>query len=522
MTDLDGGIPHLRKCEGVKQLIVDGKPFIILGGEVHNSSSSSLAYMEPIWPRLVSLGLNTVLLPITWELIEPKEGCFDFRLVDGLIEEARRHGLKVIFLWFGTWKNAVSSYTPEWVKTDLERFPRAQDPMGRRLNAITCFSRDASEADSRAFKTLMRHIREVDGERHTVIMMQVENEVGILGASRDHHPLAEECFDQEVPGELIEYLRVNEERLNPYLRCVWRRDRCSGTWRELFGVGADEVFMAWHFARFVDSVAAAGKSEYPIPMYVNAWLGPSAYMHEDGKPGEYPSGGPVSRMLEVWRAAVSHIDIIAPDIYREDFCSVCSEYARLDNPLFIPETVRDERSASYVFHALGRYNAIGFSPFGIDDVTEPEKHPLADSYRILSGMMPLIARYQGTGRMMGFVDDGSYGYTHTVSMWRVRVRVRGFVCRLGGYQLQVSFAKELAERARMIWPGFPYEGKTPAAGLMIAVDDDTYVAVGVNFLLRFLPLDGFSSNVEILWVDEGVFRDGEWIRGRRLNGDETG
>ncbi|MEM2886695.1 MAG: DUF5597 domain-containing protein [Candidatus Bathyarchaeia archaeon] len=524
MTNLDEGIPHLRRFDGAKQLMVDGKPFIILGGEVHNSSSSSLEYMEPLWPRLVSLGLNTVLLPVTWELIEPEEGRFDFHLVDGLIDRARRYGLKVIFLWFGTWKNAVSSYTPEWVKTDFRRFPRAQDSMGRGLDSITCFSRNALEADSRAFKTLMRHIREVDSGKHTVIMVQVENEVGILGSSRDYNPLAEEYFNQPVPEELIEYLRANEEKLNPYLRCIWKREggRTSGVWREVFGSGADEVFMAWYFARYVDSVAAAGKSEYPIPMYVNAWLGPSAYMYEDGRPGDYPSGGPISRMLEVWRVAAPNIDLIAPDIYREDFSSVCDEYARLDNPLLIPETVRDERSASYVFHALGRYNGIGFSPFGIDDIAEPEKHPLADSYRLLLGMIPLIARYQGTGRIIGFVDDGSYGYTHTLSIWRIRVRVRGFIYRLGDYQLQISFAKELVEKARMVWPGLPYEARTPPAGLIIAIDDDTYIAVGVNFLLRFLPLDGFSSNVEILWVDEGVFRDGKWVRDRRLNGDETG
>lgn len=522
--DVDEGIPRLHKVGKVKQLIVDGKPFIVLGGEVHNSSSSSLAYMESIWPRLVSLGLNTALLPISWELIEPEEGEFDFHLVDGLIDGARRYNLKVIFLWFGTWKNAVSSYTPVWVKTDLKRFPRAQDATGKNLNAISCFSKNALEADSRAFGSLMRHIREVDEEEHTVIMMQVENEVGLLGASRDYSQLAEREFSRSVPEELIEYLKANENMLNPYLQCVWKRAGCkiSGSWKEVFGAGANEIFMAWHFARYVDNVTAAGKSEYPIPMFVNAWLGPSAYTYEEGRAGEYPSGGPVARMLDIWCAAAPHIDIISPDIYREDFSSVCYEYARLGNPLLIPETFHDERSAAYVFYALGQHSAIGFSPFGIDDITEPEKHPLSESYKVLSGMTPLITKYQGSNRMIGFVDDGTHGYHHTASLWRVRTRVRGFSRELGDYQLQVSFLRELAERARALWPNFPSECKVPAAGLIIAVKDDEYIAAGVNFLLKFLPKDNFSSNVEILWVDEGIFKDGEWVRGRRLNGDETG
>ncbi|MEM2939087.1 MAG: DUF5597 domain-containing protein [Candidatus Bathyarchaeia archaeon] len=525
IQEVDKSFPYLRKVGKAKQLIVDGKPFVILGGEVHNSSSSSLAYMEPIWSRLVSLGLNTVLLPISWELIEPEEGKFDFHLVDGLIDGARKHNLKIVFLWFGTWKNAVSSYVPTWVKTDFERFPRAQDSMGRKLDAISCFSKNALEADSRAFSSLMKHMREVDEKNHTVIMMQVENEVGLLGSPRDHHPVAEEYFTQHVPEELIEHLQANEKTLNPYLRYIWKMlgQKTSGTWREMFGASADEIFMAWNFARFVDSVTAAGKAEYPIPMYVNAWLGPSAYQYEEGEPGDYPSGGPVARMLDIWRAAAPHIDIISPDIYREDFCSVCYEYARLDNPLFIPETVHNERSAAYVFYAIGQHNAIGFSPFAIDDITEPEKHPLSGSYKLLSGMMPIITKYQGTNRMVGFADDGSYGYRHTASLWReISARVRGFSCELGDYQLQISFTRELAERVRAFWPGFPYESKVPAAGLIIAVENDKYIVAGISFLLKFLPKDNFSSNVEILWVDEGSFRDGEWVLGRRLNGDETG
>lgn len=519
----DLNIPQLRREGERTQLIVDGAPFIILGGELHNSSSSSLSYMEPIWPRLNSLGLNTVLIPISWELIEPEEGIFDFHLVEGLIEGARRHNLKIVFLWFGTWKNAVSTYVPTWVKTDLERFPRAMDGSGRRLDAISCFSRSALEADSRAFRNLMKFIREIDEGKYTVIMMQVENEVGLLGSSRDHSPEAERQFTKKVPAELTEYLEHNEESLNPYLQFVWKRlgQKTSGTWREVFGEYADEIFMAWHFARYIDQVAASGKAEYPIPMYVNAWLGPSAYMHEDGLPGEYPSGGPVARMLDIWRAAAPNIDIISPDIYREDFCSVCREYARIGNPLFVPETFRDERSAAYVFYAIGQHGAIGFSPFGIEDI-ENDRHPLASSYRLLSGMIPIISKYGGTNRMIGFADDGTHGYHHTLNFWNVRTRARGFRRNLGDYQIEVSFIREIAVKVRSVWPGFIQEPTIPGGGLIIATEKDEFIAAGIGFILRFLSIDEFASKVKILRVDEGVFRDGEWVHDRRLNGDETG
>src|SRR4051794_20205785 len=109
---MSDNIPYLRTQGSATQLVVDGKPWLVLGGELHNSSASHLGYMEPIWGRMVELNINTVLLPVYWELLEPEEGVFDFVLVDGLLEGARRHGLRLILLWFGSWKNGMSSYIP--------------------------------------------------------------------------------------------------------------------------------------------------------------------------------------------------------------------------------------------------------------------------------------------------------------------------------------------------------------------------------------------------------------------------
>ncbi len=499
----DGNIPYLRKKGTATQLIVDGEPFVMLGGELHNSSSSSLTYMEPIWLRLASLGLNTVLAPVSWELVEPEEAKFDFTIVDGLVKEACKHELKLVFLWFGTWKNTSSSYAPAWVKTDLKRFPRAQLSQGRNTDAVSCFSKVACQADARAFGALMKHIREVDGQGHTVITMQVENEVGILRTPRDRCQTAEERFAQQVPKELMKHLQAHADCLVPYLRKVREEagSKTAGTWKEVFGSGADEVFMAWYFAKYIDAVAETGKAEYPLPMYVNAWLGPQ---YEGQQSGGYPSGGPIARVMDVWRVAAPNIDFLAPDIYLEDFRGVCCEFTHLGNPLMVPEARGDEQAAGNVFYAVAQHDAMCFAPFAIDSIAEP--HPLTASYRLLSGMMPVITKYHGTGRMIGFTDDSlkSPGFSAYTSR-----DVRGFDCKLGGYQLHVRFIR-LFEK-----------GKVPASGLIIAAKDDEYIVAGAGFTLSFAPKPGEEVNVEILTLDEGRFENGKWIPSRRLNGDES-
>jgi beta-galactosidase GanA len=495
--------PHLRKQGSAIQLIIDGRPFLVIGGELHNSSSSSLEYMKPIWERLVALHLNTVLAAVSWELVEPQEGVFDFALVDGLLHEARRHGLRLILLWFGSWKNGMSSYIPGWVKRDAQRFPRVKIQEGKTIEVLSTLAEANWQADSRAFAALMTHLAAVDGRDRTVIMVQVENEVGVLGDSRDRSPAANAAFTAPAPSELMTQLVQHRDVLGAGLAGRWQANgfRQSGSWEEVFGASpeTDELFMAWNYARYVDHVAAAGKAAYDIPLYVNAWLSslagePGGWASGGLTPGDWPSGGPLPHTFDVWLAGAPHIDLLAPDIYQPQFQEWCQQYVRRENPLFIPEMHRNEDGAAHVFYALGEHSAIGVSPFAIDSLYAPEDIHLARSYRVLRQLAPFILAHQGTAGMTGFLLDEE----------------RPSVTReLGGYELEISLDL-----------GFDYTSKS-GYGLIIADGPDTFIGAGFGFRVAFRPAAGAPGQVGLIAVDEGEFRNGQWIPGRRLNGDEN-
>jgi beta-galactosidase GanA len=485
-------IPHLEKHGAATQLVVDGKPFLMLAAEIHNSSSSSLDYMRPIWPRLADIPLNTVVTPLSWELVEPREGRFDFALLDGLIRDARQSNLRIVFLWLASWKNGMSSYAPVWVKENTQRFPRVIEKDGNPVEILSPLGQETRDADARAFAAVMRHIREVDGETHTVLMMQVENEVGVLGDSRDRSPAANKAFAGQVPKELTACIRQNYDTLIPEFRQVWEAagSKTSGAWEEVFGAGpeTDKIFMAWNYGRYVQHVAAAGKAEYPIPMYVNAWLtGPGAV------PGQYPSGGPLPEVMDLWKASGTAVDIYAPDIYAPNFAEWCDRYNRAGNPMFVPETRGGADGQANVFYAIGERNTIGFSPFGIDSWTD-EKNELGKSYEVLKQIAPIILQHQGAGEMAGFLLDKDHSHT---------------TIELNGYQLNVSLDAIFGSAAKT---GF---------GLVIAIAPNEFLGAGRGFRVSFSPKASGPPHAGIGFVEEGTFVDGTWIPGRRLNGDEN-
>lgn len=482
--------PHLEKRGVATQLVVDGNPFLMLSGELLNSSSSNLEYMKPIWPKLKSLGLNSVVTPLTWELVEPKEGTYDFSLVDGLINQARHENERIVFLWLASWKNGKSSYAPVWVKQDSRRFPRIV-LHGNPVEILSPQAEATQQADARAFAALMKHIKQVDSRDHTVLMMQVENEVGVLGDSRDHSDAANKAFASPVPAQLTQYLQAHHASLYPDLKERWdaNGNKTFGTWAEVFGDNerADEIFMAWHYARFIQAVAKSGKAEYDIPMYVNTWLA-----GDNTPPGQFPSGCPQPWVVDVWRAAGSSLDFYSPDLYDARFELWSRRYHRDGNPLYIPETRGAAAGAANVYYALGEEAGIGFSPFAID-MEAKEKDPLAESYSTLASIAPLLLEHQAAGDVHGFVltrDESSVDFT------------------MNGYTLHVSLDNIFGSTAES---GF---------GLIMADGKDAFLGAGKGFRVTFTPRSDSGPRVGIAAIDEGTFVDGKWVPGRRLNGDE--
>ncbi len=491
--------PHLRTQGEATQLVVDGRPFLMLAGELGNSTASDLDYLRRHWPRLQALNLNTVLAPVYWELVEPQETQFDFALVDGLIEDARASGLRLVLLWFGSWKNSMSSYTPAWVKRDQERFPRSQTSDGRGLEILSPFHEANRDADALAFAALMRHLREFDGAQHTVLMVQVENEIGMIPEARDRSETADRHFAGEVPDALLEYLSAHRATLAPALRARWESHgaRRGGTWEEVFGrdLATDEIFMAWHFADYTEAVAAAGRAEHDLPLFVNA-----ALIRPGRRPGEYPSAGPLPQVFDVWRAGAPSIDLLAPDIYFPNFVEWARAYDVPDNPFFVPETGRQpEATPANAFYSFGAHDAMGFSPFAIED--HAENDPLGEAYEVLRGLTPLILEHQGKGTIAGVRPVVAFDGTVDESPQDVR---------LGAFTLHVGFVDPFAPRER----------QTVAAhgGLIIQLGSEEYLVSGRGLTVTFSADEGI---VGIESIREGSYEDGRWRPGRLLNGDQS-
>jgi hypothetical protein len=500
-------IPHLRKQGTATQLIVDGKPFLALAGELLNNSATSVEHMKPIWAKLAASKFNTVLAGVSWAQIEPREGKFDFSVLDGVVRDARSHNLRLVLLWFGSWKNSLSSYAPDWVKKDFERFPRAQVAGGKGIELLSPFSDASREADSHAFRALMRHVKAVDGQQHTVIMIQVENEVGMHGDSRDRSPAANQAFAGPAPKELMDYLEQHKGTLIPELRQVWEAAgfKTSGTWEEVFGKSAvtDGFFMAWHISRYIGLVAQAGKAEYPIPMFCNAAL------YGIGK-GAIPSGGrPWDQVMDIWKAGAPQIDILSPDIYGDgNYVAFCARYSQSGNPLFIPETGNGATIAARALYAFGRHDAIGFSPFGIDREDRLGNVPdLTGAYDLISRMAPLISEHQGNG---------------TMSAVLLNPKDPPQEIQLGDYTLKVAFWP-IRYTMPLLMPGEPPPGTAPmAAALFIQTGPDEFFAAGSGVKVTVSPHTPGPPLAGLGTVESGTFVNGRWVPDIRLAGDDTG
>jgi len=490
-------LPRISKSGDGGRLIVDGKPYLILGGELGNSSAGTAAQADSILPRLSAMHVNTVLMPVAWEQIEPVEGTFNFDILDHWIDVARQQHLHLVLLWFGSWKNSVSSYAPAWVKQDPKRFPRAESATGDELEILSPLGPESLHADSTAFSSLMKHLKQKDEDRQTVLMVQVENEVGYLGRGRDRSAAANKLFENPAPAKLVQELQENRDAFSPELRANFNPR--GKTWRGVFGDASDEVFMAWNYARYIEAVVEAGKREYPLPMYVNCQLPAPGE-----RAGEYPSGGPQPYFLEVYRVTAPSIDFYSPDIYWPNFEYWIDRYRFAGNAVFVPEARMD--NAPYnALYAYGEAKAFGFSPFGIDDLqplkTGDSARPnIAEVYDVLSQISDMLLASQASVNVRALaLHKDSPRPTRTIA--------------LGGYLFECALSRS--------WPSRTLSSDD---GAMIAIESsrsEFYIAgSGLTILFARDP-DTDDKIIGIASVEE-VSRDANgWIVVRRLNGDQS-
>lgn len=489
-------IPQIR-CEenGNAALYVDGREFFILGGETHNSVPSDMAYMDRfVWNQLKELPMNTLLVPVHWEQVEKVRGDFDFSLPKEVIDRARKAGIRLVFLWFGLWKNGASNYVPAWVKRDSGRYFRARHKGGMASETVSPFCGEAVKADAAAFAEFMAFLREYDGQEHTVIMIQVENEVGFLGSERDFGEAAEERYHEQIP------------------EAVSRLYQVKGTWEQAFGCEAPEYFMSWYVAKAMEEITGTGKKEYPLPMFTNVWLEQFPF-----RPGTYPSGGAIVKALPIWKEVAKSLDMISPDIYHSDFYGFCDQYALADNPLFIPETGRGPVAASHLLGALGLYhNMIGFSPFGIDDLLSA---PLYAGMRE-EELDALLFDWQWDRCLPENSEYHRRAYQIVEGIWDLYIKEKdkfigfarrsehenGIVIPMGKYDVLLAYPEKA-------------DNKAGTGGFLIPIDEYSFYIVGCNAAISLEARRGSSWQAEPVGMWEGRFEKGQFIPGRKQNGD---
>lgn len=470
-------LPRIERKDHGFSFLLEDKAYVILGVEAHNSACTSRNYMEHVWKKARELHCNTVLAPVYWELLEPEENNYAFSMVEELLEDARKNGLKLVLLWFGSWKNGHSTYAPAWVKTDPKRFPRVKNEAGQTTKTLSLFGSELLQVEKRSFVSFMKWLKQLDDKEQTVIAVQVENELGVLETTRDFSDKAAEAF--------AEFDGPNEE-----------------------------AFMALHYAKHLDALAKAGKEVYALPMFTNAWQ----KEYENDRPGTFPCGGPLPEVLDIWKENCPHLDILSPDIYSFEFDKIAAAYVREDNPLFIPETRRDKWVVPYLYRSIGTYHALCYSPFGAESIGEDKsfinqkihtnasdtnvsspviKDYLAQSYEMISRMMPMLTERYGSENLLGFYQEEGRSSSQF---------------SYGNYRIRIEYYHEVNDDNAYI----------PGAGMLLAGGslEDAMLFVGYGYKAYVEPLDA-QKQIDFLTLEKGIITEnGEFQTRMWLNGDE--
>jgi beta-galactosidase GanA len=498
-------LPQLKKEQGRATLMVDGAPYVVLGAQVDNSSGWP-ERLRQVWPAAERMRLNTLEVPVYWEQMEPEKGRFDFSVVDDVLAQAREHKVRLVLLWFGTWKNGKMHYAPEWVKSDTKTYPRMMTKAGVAIDVLSPNAQANLDADRAAFVALMKHLREVDSQ-HTVVMIQVENESGSLGSVRDFGAAAQKEFEGPAPLELVKQLGK-------------KAGAGSNTWAQVFGDDADETFAAWSVARYINAVAEAGKKELALPMYVNNWLkSPRAYPVTTMPGEDYPSGGPTINMMAVWKAAGLSIDLLAPDIYvpnSERYRGVMKEFHTAANPLLIPESLGFEPFpgasgyARYLFYAVGD-GAVGFANFGLDrvhlDELSAETIAQIEGFRLLGSFDRELAALMFAGKVQTAVEENGIAQRE--------------LALSGGWRAVVSYPPVYDPPAAPVSTSSDTSQLHVGRALVAELGPDEFLVAGIDCRVIFATAVHSGRQAQLLRVEEGHFEGTKWVGSRLWNGDET-
>jgi hypothetical protein len=510
----DDSLPHIVQKDGRYALFVDGAPYLILGAQVNNSSAWP-AMLPQVWPAMDYLHVNTVEIPIYWEQLEPEQGHFNFSIVDILLAQAREHNVHLVLLWFGTWKNGSNHYMPQWMKLDPARYPNQMSAEGKDVDSPSPFGEETLAADIKAFTALMSHLKDKDPQ-HTVLLVQVENEAGSWQSARDFSPTAQKIFDAPVPAEVLKAMRKQPPNT-------------SANWKDVFGDDADEFFQVWYVARFIGQVAAAGKTVYPLPFYVNVSVRDPFAPHSS----KYEIGGPDDNVFPLWKAAAPAIDILSPDIYQRDpvkYLKLLDIYRRPDNPLFVPETMGQGAYTRFLYAALGR-GAIGYSPFGMDytraftagvgDALTPSEGFVATSlnYQAIGPMMREIARLNFEGKLKTAVageEPSAPSPSELPSPDTADEADR--VLQFKGWDADISFGSFTHFHRNPTTMPFQLLGRI----LIAQLTDNRFLVTGLYARVKFQPNGSATGKPwQYLCAEEGQYADGQFQRRRILNGDQT-
>lgn len=499
--------PELRQAGKATQLFVKGEPVLMLGVETTNKlmdKPEDLQYLDENLDMYKAAGVNTLVQPFAWYTLEPEQGTFDYTMIDAFIEACRERDMMLIPLWFGSIKNAQLSYAPDWVRENDDKFFRALREDGTRLNSISPFCMEGMKADRNAFQHLMQRIKEKDPEGEIVVMVQPNNETGIIATDshRDMSEAATDAWNDEVPDKLMDYLEEHDGSLKPWLQRVWNENgrKSDGIWPEVFGEDSPghKIFMSYYMAKYMGKIVEGGKEVYYIPMFVNDWLGS---LKEPGG----PIGGPDFQVHDIWRAVAPVIDIYAPDIYSPHYREFCDAFHYEDNPLVVPEAVGKHgargKAGAQAWYTFVEHDGLLYSPYlNIMDEYNPDPansapyfkmNHLNKSYPLIAGMKDLLIEKQQSREkeMTAFLMNDNEDKDTTY-----KAHLKGL---------------EITATPRIEWPGEEEGGElvTPFA-VVIWLRQNEFLIIGTKMKLQFSRQ---GEDVEVGEAQLGRYVDDEWV-----------